>query len=54
MREYTVTQDTQAAYGITEADPQYGSGGYPQVFIPGWKHVLSPADVTDMRNTEAK
>lgn len=50
VREYTVTQDTEAAYGMTEANPQYGPGGYPQVFIPNWKQVLSPGDTTDMEN----
>ena len=50
IRAYTVTQDTTAAYGLTEANPQFGSGGLPQLFIPNWQRVLKPGDITDMQN----
>ncbi|MEV7415596.1 ricin-type beta-trefoil lectin domain protein [Streptomyces sp. NPDC089919] len=50
MREYTVTQNTQAAYGITEANPQYGAGGLPQVYLPNWQQVLSPVRDHPMKN----
>lgn len=52
MREYTVSQDTGAAYSLTEANPQYGHGGYPQVFVPNWQQVLTPGRIFDMRNWE--
>ena len=52
VRAYTVTQKTTAAYGLTDANPQHGSGGLPQLFIPNWRQVLKPGEITDMQNWE--
>jgi len=52
IRAYTVTQDTAAAYGLTDANPQFGAGGLPQLFIPNWRQVLKPGEITDMQNWE--
>jgi RHS repeat-associated protein len=53
LGEYEVAQNTNAAYGLTEANPQYGSGGYPQLFIPNFRQVLRLVGVQDMTNTDA-
>ena len=37
---YTVTQDATAATGTVAANPQLGSGGLQQLFIPNFQEVL--------------
>jgi RHS repeat-associated protein len=39
---FIVMQDTPAAFGIVRANPQFGAGGYPQLFIPAWSSDLKP------------
>lgn len=34
MQRYKITIDIDAAFGITRANPQFGQGGLPQVFVP--------------------
>ncbi|MCX6180610.1 MAG: FG-GAP-like repeat-containing protein [Bacteroidetes bacterium] len=34
---YTVVGDTPAAFGTTYANPQFGAGGLPQIFIPNFE-----------------
>ncbi|WP_420138299.1 PAAR domain-containing protein [Sphingomonas sp.] len=48
VRAYEVTEDTPAAFGITRANPQYGEGGLPQIYIPEYS-TLKPLDVTPLR-----
>ena len=38
---YRATQETSAAFSRTLADPQYGKGGLPQVFVPNYS-TLEP------------
>lgn len=34
MQGYKTTKDIRVAYGITKANPQFGQGGLPQIFVP--------------------
>lgn len=36
---YEVVDDTPAAFGTTKANPQFGNGGLPQVFVPEYKNL---------------
>lgn len=52
---YVVTQDTKAAFGITKANPKYGDGGLPQVFVPDANKligdgILKPVDTISLTN----
>lgn len=37
---YMFTKNVTGGYGITGANPQYGSGGLPQIFIPNIKRLI--------------
>ncbi len=37
---YEVVEDTPAAFGITKANPHFGEGGLPQVFVPDFKKLV--------------
>jgi uncharacterized Zn-binding protein involved in type VI secretion len=39
IQAYEVTADTPAAFGITSANPQHGSGGLPQIFVPDFGNL---------------
>jgi hypothetical protein len=39
---YEVLEEAPAAFGIVRANPQFGAGGYPQLFIPNWQGRLRP------------
>jgi len=36
---YRITGDTQAAFGTTYANPQFGGGGIPQIFVPSYESL---------------
>ena len=36
---YNVTRETPAAFGSTYANPQFGAGGLPQIFIPDYSSL---------------
>jgi hypothetical protein len=49
MQGYKVTTDIDAAFGVTKANPQFGKGGLPQVYVPSAgelieKGILVPVD----------
>jgi hypothetical protein len=49
MQGYKFNEDIAAAFGITKANPQFGQGGLPQIFVPNVqdlinKGVLVPVD----------
>ena len=37
---YMFTKNVTGGYGITSANPQFGSGGLPQYFIPNIKQLI--------------
>ena len=41
MMAYEIIEPIDAAFGITKANHQFGSGGLPQMFIPNFKELLS-------------
>lgn len=51
MTEYVITQDTRAAFGIVRANPQYGPGGLPQLYIPNFNEVARPVVRYPLTNT---
>jgi hypothetical protein len=51
MTAYRVTRDVPAAFGITRANPQFGAGGAPQVYLPGYEDVLEPLYSVPLTNT---
>ena len=42
MTQYVLTQTVSIARSIALANPQYGSGGYEQYYIPNYQEVLQP------------
>jgi LXG domain of WXG superfamily/Pre-toxin TG len=46
VQSYVVTKDVKAAFGVTKANPQYGSGGLPQVFVPNIKQLIEEGILT--------
>ena len=49
MQGYIVSEDIKVAYGLAEANPQFGKGGLPQLFVPNVQElidqkILIPAD----------
>ncbi|SQC71791.1 Uncharacterised protein [Listeria fleischmannii subsp. fleischmannii] len=40
MQGYLVNEKVDAAFSITKANPQFGEGGLPQVFIPNIEQLL--------------
>ena len=49
MQGYLVNENVEAAFGITRANPQFGKGGLPQMFVPDVKtlidnEILIPVD----------
>lgn len=40
MMAYEITDDIDVAFGITNANPQFGKGGLPQMFIPDFNELV--------------
>ncbi|MCM3163997.1 hypothetical protein [Metabacillus litoralis] len=45
MMAYEITEDTNVAYGITKANPQFGDGGLPQMFIPDFNELVKTGKI---------
>lgn len=41
MQGYMVNEDVKAAFGITKANPQFGKGGLPQIFVPNVQELIN-------------
>ena len=41
MQGYKATVDLDAAFGITKANPQFGKGGLPQIFMPNANDLIN-------------
>ncbi len=39
---FVVTRDTAAAFAIARANPQFGAGGLPQIYIPNFNQFTTP------------
>ncbi|HKO42296.1 MAG TPA: PKD domain-containing protein [Pyrinomonadaceae bacterium] len=50
---FEVLEDCPAAAGIVRANPQYGRGGFPQVYVPNWEQKLRPIVSYPLNNRTA-
>jgi hypothetical protein len=48
---FEVVEDAPGAFGIVRANPQWGVGGYPQVYVPDWQSKLRPVFEIPLTNT---
>jgi RHS repeat-associated protein len=39
---YEAIEDAPAAFALVRENPQFGSGGFPQVYVPNWQQKLRP------------
>lgn len=50
---FEVLEDTPAAFWITRANSQFGSGGWPQIFVPDFERVTKPTVTNILTNRVA-
>ena len=50
MTQYVVTQDITVGYLKALANPQYGTGGFDQYFVPDYDSILNPVKSIIMTN----
>lgn len=46
MQGYVFNEDIASAYGITNANPQFGKGGLPQYYIPNVQELIDKGILT--------
>ncbi|BCN32397.1 hypothetical protein [Anaeromicropila herbilytica] len=51
MMAYEVTEDIDAAFGITKANPQFGEGGLPQIFIPDFNELVKSGSIKKIESS---
>ncbi|WP_155970674.1 T7SS effector LXG polymorphic toxin [Streptococcus ruminantium] len=54
MRAYVFEAEVDAAYGIVEANPQFGKGQLPQVFVPDIDKLIADELVREVGNVKLK
>jgi RHS repeat-associated protein len=47
---YEALEDCPGAFGIVRENPQYGEGGFPQVYVPNWQSKLRPVNTINLEN----
>lgn len=50
MQGYKATSDISAAFGVTKANPQFGRGGLPQVFVPDAERLINQRILVPVNN----
>ena len=50
MQGYKTTKDIRVAYGITKANPQFGQGGLPQIFVPEAERLIRQGILMPVNN----
>ena len=45
MMAYEIIEDRNVAYGVTKANPQFGDGGLPQMFIPDFNELVKTGKI---------
>ena len=50
MQGYIFNEDVASAYGITNANPQFGKGGLPQYYIPDVQDLIDKGILTPVDN----
>ena len=51
MMAYELIEDTTVAFGITKANPQFGDGGLPQMFIPDFNELVKKGLITRLESS---
>lgn len=41
VERYLFNEDVASAYGITNANPQFGNGGLPQYYVPDVQDLIN-------------
>lgn len=54
MQGYKATIDLEAAFGLTKANPQFGKGGLPQIFIPDANDLIQKGYLIPVENIPLK
>ena len=47
---YEVIEDSPGAFGLVRENPQYGSGGFAQVYLPNWQSKVRPVNTINLEN----
>lgn len=50
MQGYLFNEDVASAYGITNANPQFGNGGLPQYYVPDIQDLIKKGILTPVDN----
>lgn len=50
MQGYIFNEDVASAYGITNANPQFGKGGLPQYYVPDVQDLIDKGILTPVDN----
>lgn len=50
MQGYIFNEDIASAYGITNANPQFGKGGLPQYYVPDVQDLIEKGILTPVDN----
>ena len=50
MQGYLFNEDIASAYGIAEANPQFGKGGLPQYYVPDVQDLIDKGILTPVEN----
>ena len=50
MKGYIFNEDVASAYGITNANPQFGKGGLPQYYVPDVQDLIDKGILTPVDN----
>lgn len=51
---YEITEDCEAAFGLVGANPNWGAGGFAQVYLPGAEQKTKPVGQIFLHNLEAR
>ncbi len=54
MQGYEATINIDAAFGITKANPRYGKGGLPQIFVPDAEELIDKGYLVPIDNIPLK
>lgn len=50
MQGYIVNENINVAFGITRANPQYGGGGLPQIYVPDVENLINKGILSKVDN----
>lgn len=50
MQGYITNENINVAFGITRANPQYGGGGLPQIYVPDVENLINKGILSKVDN----